>query len=100
MPECGRRPDSLPHPFPLPASTPQTFTMLGSLPEQGAGPQAALPDAAGLIPRTFCHLFSRIAELEGTARPGREVAFTVSCALLELYKEQVCAWVEVAGWVG
>ena len=64
----------------------QTHTMLGELP--GAG-QEGLPEGAGLIPRAFEHLFSRIAQLEGAPRPGRQISFSVSVALLEIYTEQV-----------
>lgn len=65
--------------------------MLGELPGADGGSTGALPDGAGLIPRTFAHLFERMAALEGATgkRPGREVDFTVSCSLLEIYKEQV-----------
>ena len=68
----------------------QTHTMLGELPAEGAGEGAQLPAAAGLIPRTFQHLFARMRELEGgQGRPGRSVSFSLSCSLLEIYKEQV-----------
>lgn len=66
--------------------------MLGELADGGTvGSESpgALPEGAGLIPRTFAHLFRRIRELEGERRQGREVTFAVAVALVEIYKEQV-----------
>lgn len=40
----------------------KTWTMLGTIPE--AGQEEEYPPEAGLIPRIFEHLFSRICELE------------------------------------
>lgn len=70
----------------------KTHTMLGRLDDgdlTGPDSPAALPEGAGLIPRTFAYLFRRISELEGPLRQGREVSFAVSVALVEIYKEQV-----------
>ena len=60
--------------------------------EEGSGGGSGggmLAEEAGLIPRTFVHLFERIAEVEGARRAGREVTFTCSCSLLEIYLEQL-----------
>lgn len=63
--------------------------MLGELPEAGVQAPEELPPAAGLIPRILTHLFSQIVALQREPRLGRELSFSVSCALLEIYKEQV-----------
>lgn len=64
--------------------------MLGELPAEGACEGTELPAGGGLIPRIYHHLFARMRELQGgQARPGRSVSFSLSCALLEIYKEQV-----------
>ena len=83
----------------------QTYTMLGDLPDcvGEAGEQLPLTEGCGLIPRTLTHLFARIAELEGARRAGRQVSFTCSASLLEIYQEQV-GWDVgggdgVGGWV-
>lgn len=75
----------------------QTYTMLGELPEAGQVALQDQPPAAGLIPRILAHLFSQISQLQQEQRVGREVTFSVSCALLEIYKEQARGG---AGWAG
>lgn len=75
----------------------QTYTMLGELPEAGQVALQDQPPAAGLIPRILAHLFSQISQLQQEQRVGREVTFSVSCALLEIYKEQARG---LAGWAG
>ncbi|KAL4429576.1 hypothetical protein ABPG77_008625 [Micractinium sp. CCAP 211/92] len=70
----------------------KTHTMLGRLDDgdlTDPDSPAALPDGAGLIPRTFAYLFRRISDLEEGLRQGREVSFAVSVALVEIYKEQI-----------
>lgn len=101
-PACGNNqgalvyavPSTPPHLWRLAVQTGsgKTHTMLGDLDDgSAAGPTNpdVLPEGAGLIPRTFAHLFHRICELEGERRQGREVSFSVSVALFEIYKEQV-----------
>lgn len=78
--------------------------MLGELPEPGQAALEQLPPAAGLIPRVLAHLFGQVARLQQEQRVGREVAFSVSCSLLEIYKEQVrvgrAGWAVWAVWAG
>jgi len=68
--------------------------LAAGLEDSGEGPlsaAAALSEGAGLIPRIYDHLLTRIGELTSEQRTGREVSFTVTVALIEIYKEQVGA---------
>ena len=86
----------------------KTYTMLGELPattglhRDGYKSISHMPENAGLIPRIVHHLFEKLKkeqqEAEDRARGGggdgdtsasNQVTYTVKCAMLEIYKEEI-----------
>lgn len=87
-------------------SSGKTYTMLGELPattglhRDGYKSISHMPESAGLIPRIVHHLFEKLKkeqqeaeEEEGGGGDGgtttTKVTYTVRCAMLEIYKEEI-----------